>query len=550
LTIINLSASQNLDKWYKLLHYQNNENLIISNEFYLSNSNYPSPKEELDSTIGMLNSKLGFETACNFPARYKYLKNNNYEVPNFNLKKCVDLNNYIKSFSKDKINLVFSSEYTNNPSSAFGHIMLLFSDKNKSIEESDVIHFAAQTPRTDGFFKYSYKGLSGKYNGYFIREPFFKKLHEYNTLEQRYLYVYELDFKKEQIEFLLYHLYELRKATFKYYFFDVNCASQISDLLALIDDRNAKSNYNFYLPIYSLMDFENRITNQKSFMPTINKINYLINKMNPEEKKLFFNNIKYSNKVDESYTNILKESIQLNTILKFRKFNIVDKNYENVMNQTFIKNEIIDTQKHPLKKVKPTNLELGYLKTYDNFIFLKYRPLFTELNDFQFNNLQKSEINTLTWEVLLNNSNSKLNYLNLINIKSLPKQLTFYNPLSWSLYLGLNRLNSYNDLKINTEAGFGRTFNIIENLHSSLLINLGFDNENIYLKPFVYLDYEFETFKLSTKYEYKTYLNKDYFYIYSLSLSKKFNDKFLNFEISNLSSYDELDYKLSFKINF
>ena len=103
--------------WQKLIHNQNNENQIVSKEYYLSSNINATPKEELDATIKLLNSEYGYETACNFPARYEFIKSNFNNVPSFDLSTCSELNKYLKSFPKDKLSIVFTSEYTNNPSS-------------------------------------------------------------------------------------------------------------------------------------------------------------------------------------------------------------------------------------------------------------------------------------------------------------------------------------------------------------------------------------------------------------------------------------------------
>lgn len=389
------------------------------------------------------------------------------------------------------------------------------------------------------------------YFGYFIREPFFKKLYEYNTLEQRYLHTYELNYTKEEIKFLIYHLFELRKATFKYYFFDANCASQITDLISVIDSKNIEKSKGYYLPIYTISDFENRITSVKSHMPIINKIDFLTQKMTSNEKNEFYKFIKNSNKVDENYSDILKEAIQLNTILNFKKFNKVDKNYQNTMSQTFIPTLIDDKNLHPLKKTKPSTYEVGYIKKDDDFLSLKYRPIFLELKDFQYRGLQKSEINALTFELLLNEETSKLNYLNILSIRSLPKQLGYYNPLSWNLYLGVNRQNYTDNIKLNTEVGFGRSTNLIGNIHSSLLFNLGSDNEDFYIKPYLYFDYEFKNnIKISATFDYKSYVSKNYYYSQDINIMKKINNNYINFEVSNKSTNDNLNYKLSYIYNF
>ncbi len=60
--------------WNKLLHNYDGENQIVSNEFYLTNNINSTPNEELQETITLLNGQHGKDVACNFPARYTYLK--------------------------------------------------------------------------------------------------------------------------------------------------------------------------------------------------------------------------------------------------------------------------------------------------------------------------------------------------------------------------------------------------------------------------------------------------------------------------------------------
>ncbi len=536
--------------WQKILHHYNNENQIVSNEFYLSNNN-STPKDELLSTISFLKSKRGFETACNFPSRYNFIKAKYKDIPDYDLKSCTELNEYINSFPKDKISIVFTSEYTNNPSSAFGHIMLLFSKDNEPLEIGDAVHFAAKTSNVDNFIKYSYKGFSGEYNGYFIREPFYKKIYEYNTLEQRYMYIYTLDYSKEEIIKVLYHLYELRKASFKYYFLDGNCASQTTHLLNILNTDNYKNDNIYYLPIQTVSDFENRINDKKRFIPLVNKLNFLLNKMSSSEKELFYKIIENQSHIENTYPDIVKEAMVLFTTFNFRKFHNVYKNYENVMEQKYLKENIIDLTPDPLLKTKPSSIGLGYYYTEDNdYLNIQYRPLFIDLFDIQNNDLQESQINTLYFDILLNKKTLKLNKFDLANIKSLPSQLSFYNPLSWSFYSGLNRENRNEDLKVNNEIGIGRTIPLNDFVRSSFLLNAGMDNTLPYIKPFILMNiYPSQNSKLGLTHSYKKY-DGDYFYENTIFTSYKYNDYLITAKLINDNSENDNKYLLSIKYNF
>ncbi len=548
--LLSFLYGNNSSLWDKLIHHYNNENQIISKEFYLSSDKNTTPKEELEVTRELFKGNNGFEVACAFPARYEFIKSNFKDTPTFNLQSCKELNAYLDTFQKDKISIVFTSEYTNNPSSAFGHIMLLFSKDNTPLEIGDVVHFAAKTSTDDNFLKYSYKGMNGKYNGYFIREPFFKKIYEYNTLEQRYMYIYTLDFTKDEIRTILYHLFELRKATFKYYFLDGNCASQTTDLLNIITIDNSKKGF-YYLPIQTVSDLKNRIKNKERFIPLLNKLNLLVQKMSPEEKHLFNEIIETQKEIDKNTPDIVKEAMTIYTTFNFRRFHNIHKNYENVMSQTFQKQNIIDNTPDPLLKTKPSNIGLGYYTNKNmDYMYIHYRPLFIDLLDIQNNDLQESQTNTFTFDLFVNNNNTKLNKFDLINIKSLPLQTDFYNSVSWNIHSGFDRENKKENLSYNNEIGIGRTLSLNYFTRISFLTDIGADNLDYYIKPTGILNiYTSANSKIGISSSYKQY-NGDYFYQNDLYSSYKYKDYIFTLKYINDNSENENKYFLLAKYNF
>ena len=540
LILILLYSLISANQWENLLHFDDNYT-ITNNEFYTTASKYPS--DELNSSINILNSKNGNNFACNFPARYTYLLKNNYPIKKYNLLKCKNLTNFTNSFKKDKLSIVFSSEYVNSPSSAFGHIMLLFSDNNKNLDIGDSVHYAALTPNNDGFFKYAYNGATGQYNGHFIREPFFKKIYQYNTKEQRYMYIYNLNFTKEEVLFIIYHLYELRKATFKYYFLDENCATQTANLLNIITNYKKEKNI-LYLPIDIIKLYKKNITNTIKYLPTISKLAILNSKMDKKEKLLFKNIIKTHNDINNNYPNIVKNALVQHTIFEFRRFHRWYKNYDNIMNQSYIEEKLTDTSKNPLEKTQPSNLGIGFIFNKNiNSLFIEYRPLFIDLYDLQFNKLQQSEVDILNIKVAINKQASSIISINLLSLKSFPLQSIYYNPPSWALYSGINRKNKNEILKFNNEIGIGRTNNSL-NINIHTLLFLGFDNADIYLKPYINLNTNFtSSLKSGLILEYKRYKNNTYFYK-SIFTTYKQNDILYKLNIE-----DSKHLKLYFSIN-
>lgn len=537
------------DKWNKLFHYKN-ENKIVSKEFYLTGNINATPKQELKEYIKLLHTKKGKEVACNFPARYNNLKTYNYDIPQYNLKECKGLSEFYNSFKKDKVSIVFTSEYTNNPSSAFGHTMLLFSNNNENLEIADTVHYAAKTSKSDGFLKYSYNGFTGKYNGHFTREAFFKKIYDYNVLEQRYMHIYTLNFSKEQIKELIYHLYEIRKATFKYYFLDENCASETTDLLNVVTNKN-REELVYYLPIDTVKDFKRNIIKEERFIPLLNKLDLLFKKMTKNERANFNKITETNSDVPDDTSDIVKEALVYYTTFKFRRFHQVFKNYDNVMNQSYKKSNIVDTSPSPINKTSPSNFGYGYYnEDGDNYFNIHYRPLFLDRFDIQENVLQQSEVSTFTIDLMLSAKKSKLDRFDLINIKSNPIQFDFYKPSSWGIYSGLNRENKSNKLRYKNELGVGKTFNLSEGLTANVLQYVGAKESDPFLKPYLNLNYNYaENKKLGFNSIYEISPKEEY-YKHEVFYSSKADDNLVTFKYSRDNSEKENKFLLSFKYNF
>ena len=531
-----LSAEEELylkDYWKKLLHFEDEKSNVISDDFFLSDSYRHSLQDEFYSTIELLRGDNGKEVACNFPARYLWIKKH-IEIPNYDLKRCEELNQFMDKIQKDNLYLIFSSEYPNSPSSSFGHTMIAFKNKSMPLELSDVIHFAAKTDNED-FFTYSYKGLSGEFNSYFLRTSFFQKMYIYNIKEQRYIYAYKLDFNSDEIKKIQYHLFELRKATFGYYFLNQNCASKIIDLLEISNENRIIKKKIFHLPIDTIKIYQDRVENIVKFTPLISKINYLIQKMSKDDKKVFLNIIKDNSTPSDNLSNITKETLVYYYQFLFRKYHQSYKNYTDVMRLTYKKSKIKDKSENPLKNTQPSKIGINYS---DNSIEFNYMPLFLNYQDIQKNPMQEMELKLFDIKLSLQDKDLAIENIDLMSVKSLPAQYSFYHPLSWSFYLGLNRENYSNTLKFQNSYGFGLSKKFL-NISASILLNGGFNvSKNSidgYLSPsFLASSYLSNDLKLGIESHYKYYFSKEY-YENELFLTKKINNLNLLIKYQNKS---------------
>ena len=159
-------------EWLNLLHYQHKsffryQSEIDGGDFFLSEQGRKNPEAELKATIESIEStkELGVlkqRPFCIFRARYDYLqKRLGLKYPNI---QCEKWDGFFDRFNQPQnVSLIFSSAYTNNPASMFGHLFL----KVSSIRPSDLldtgVNFAAQVPPEENPLAFFYFGVLGGY---------------------------------------------------------------------------------------------------------------------------------------------------------------------------------------------------------------------------------------------------------------------------------------------------------------------------------------------------------------------------------------------------
>jgi len=105
--------------------------------------------------------------------------------------------------------MVFPTAHINSPASMYGHTFLRVSSNHDTPLISNAINFAAKTNDTNGLI-FAYKGLFGEYEGRYSILPYYEKIKEYNNLEQRDIWEYDLDLTQEEINRLVLHTFELK----------------------------------------------------------------------------------------------------------------------------------------------------------------------------------------------------------------------------------------------------------------------------------------------------------------------------------------------------
>ena len=236
------------DAWRALLHYKvhpitrRNQSLADDVDFFNAINGKYDAQEELDATLASFfdptsDRAMDQSAGCRFIGRFEWLR----EVLNFDPKllptpSCDRYQQWRNGLNASSATLVFPAAYLNSPASMYGHTFLRLDPPStpglpRSPLLSYAINYAANGNEAEGL-AFAFKGLMGLYAGQFTNSPYYLRIRDYNDLENRDIWEYDLNLTPAEMNRLLAHAWELGPTRFDYYFFDENCSYH---LLALLD---------------------------------------------------------------------------------------------------------------------------------------------------------------------------------------------------------------------------------------------------------------------------------------------------------------------------
>ena len=230
--------------WARLLHFeyslirQDYVPAVFNSEFYLSPQALSLERElELSRQEFARAQEVDRDShpLCRFPARGLFLqKYYGLQLP-FQLNQCPKFWQFKSKIEVESVALVFSSYYMANASSAFGHTLLRLKRQGGAGQEllDYGVNYAALMT-THNPILYGLYGIFGGFQGNFSMTPYFFKIREYNDMESRDLWEYEINLTPQELAFLVAHLWELDRARFTYYYLRKNCAYKILQLLDIV----------------------------------------------------------------------------------------------------------------------------------------------------------------------------------------------------------------------------------------------------------------------------------------------------------------------------
>lgn len=235
------------EAWRALVHYKvhplsgQDHSLADDPDFFNAPDGTTNPQSELNATLAALfdpaaKRALSQTAACRFIARYQWLNESlRFDPKVLPPPSCERYQQWRTGLNAASATLVFPAAYLNSPASMYGHTFLRLDPPATGAPRSPLlsyaINYAANGNEAEGL-AFAFKGLMGLYPGLFSNSPYYLRIRDYNDLENRDIWEYDLNLSPQEMERLLAHTWELGPTRFDYFFFDENCSYH---LLALLD---------------------------------------------------------------------------------------------------------------------------------------------------------------------------------------------------------------------------------------------------------------------------------------------------------------------------
>ncbi|MFY4795767.1 DUF4105 domain-containing protein [Aliarcobacter butzleri] len=537
--------------WAKLLHYRNGISEIDSTNFFISNNGKEDLKEELFETINSLETGTN-NVLCRFPLRVEWLKEN---IPTLEEKivpySCEELDKFLELTNAKYVTMVFPTAHINSPASMYGHTFLKVGADKETPLISNAINYAAKTDEKNGLI-FAYNGLFGGYEGRYSIMPYYEKIKEYNNLEQRDVWEYDLNLSQEEINKLVLHTWELKDSYADYYFFKENCSYNVLWLLEIArPSLDLVSYFDFKaIPLDTikiLTKYDGLIVDSRYRYSNLKKMKHILNEEieNKEFLKAYIN--------DEIE---LPDSLSQSDKISYLDFKIAYTQYQRSEDGTekkeYIKNYLkLLKERSAHKQTRTYNIKspldplishdsarIGLFYDSNDSFETSIKPAYNDMYDIVDGYLQGAYIDFFELNFKKQkDKDTKLDRFTLIKIKSYSPQDMIFKPISWGIDAGYEHFKDKDDyFKIKPEVGvsFGNDKDFIYSMLGSNIYYKG--NDQLYSAGvnIGFITNRIENFNIGVNYTYDKY-NKslennqfEVFTTYKIHRNLALNLKYIN----------------------
>lgn len=493
--------------WHKLVHYKTDflggfESEVLSRDFFNSAEGRTNPHAELEATLTAFFS-VTQETdevqnpQCRFIARYHWLKQKlEFDARRLKPQPCQRYRDWYNTINPYQLTLIFPAGTDNSPSSMFGHTLVRIDRKDQTERTrlfSYSINYAAETDETNGII-FAYKGIMGGYPGRFSIMPYYEKVNQYNQMENRDIWEYQLNFTKQEIDRLLMHAWEVGQVDFSYYFFLENCSYRLLELFDIARPGLDTAGYfNWYaIPgdtVYAALQ-EQGILKQAIYRPSYRtRIKHALSNLNKDEQNFI---------LELADAHLTPSAPEITRLPADKQALILETAYDYVQyryNRGVGDRETVAKTSYQLLAARskvnvqanlppPTipevrldqghgssRLSLGYLNVdHRDNLEIKLRPAYHDLLDPNEGYTDGAQINFFDIHLRhdIDRDKTRLERFRLVDIYSLVGRDAFFKPISWKFNMGFERWpiddNYETRMTFTLNAGGGLTFSLTDHL--------------------------------------------------------------------------------------
>ena len=495
-------------EWLNLLHYTGDGDTpgdyrseVNDSRFFLAPDGNGNPESELLATIAAFytTDRSGDEHAqCRFVARLKWLEQKlPIEASTLPVVHCSSYIEWRKHVNSDLVTMVFPAYNLNSPSSMYGHTLLRLDstkDEGNSRWLSTAVNFGAVVTEDDNSILYAWKGIAGGYSGVFITDHYYKKIQEYNRIEHRDIWEYRLNLTADETERIVTHLWELQDIHFDYYYFDENCSYRLLELLEiarpgteLTDEFKITA-----IPVDTVRAIESAgMIEETVYRPSqATVLRHLLEQVPKQNHELIINlseDISVSRQADfkalppgqqRMITDIAYQYLRYQQTGKARDPAIAKRSHQlllllNSYPIDTASDTKIDTPVSPDKGHGSKRSSIGLGKRLgNNYLDLGFKMSFHDLEDNEQGFLRGAQINIGALQIRAEENESiSLFKFDIIDIFSLTPRTSFFKPLAWKGYAGLQTeyTNGVDQLTAAVDGGAGGSWNLFSNSQVYLL---------------------------------------------------------------------------------
>lgn len=464
--------------WLKLVHYKPDlfggyTSEVLNRDFFNATNGRRNPESELNATLAAFFSDLE-ETdqqqnpQCRFIARYHWLNSQLRFDPNkLEPRTCQRFTDWYDTIDPHQLTLIFPAGTDNSPSSMFGHTLIRIdrqgqSDRSRLFSYS--INYAAETDETNGIL-FAFKGILGGYPGRFSIMPYYEKVNQYNQMENRDIWEYQLNFTPREIDRLLRHAWEIGQVDFAYYFFLENCSYRLLELLDIARPgmHTAEAFDWFAIPgdtVHVALDQE-KLLDRATYRPSQRtRIQHVLSRFSADEQALVLDLADGRLPVDDPSLQRLKPARRAEiyeTAYDYVQYRhnqgasnrdaIAKLSYQLLMQRNQLPTEtgMPDVPTPPVRLDQghgSSRIALGYVNDdHRDVLELRLRPAYHDLLDPRAGYTDGAQINffDLSLRHDFDRDETRVHAFRLVDIVSLVGRDDFFKPVSWKFNMGLER---------------------------------------------------------------------------------------------------------------